>query len=133
TSPSAGDHSLSASYAEQGNFAASGSPGTLHVNAAATTTAISAPTITYNANGSVTVTVTSTAGTVPGNVSLSVDGGAAVSKVLASGSASFTNSDIAALTSPNAGDHALSASYAAQGNFAASGSPGTLQDRKSVA
>jgi len=62
TSPSAGDHSLSASYAAQGNFAASGpASGTLHVNPAGTTTAISAPTVTYNANGSVTVTVTSAA------------------------------------------------------------------------
>jgi len=46
-------------------------PGTLHVNPAATLTSISAPSITYNANGSVTVTVSSSAGTPTGNVSLS--------------------------------------------------------------
>src|SRR5439155_13730587 len=108
-----------ASYAAQGNFAASSATGTLHVNAAATTTAISAPTITYNANGSVTVTVSSGAGTPTGNVTLSVDGGTAVSKALASGSASFTNTDIAALTSPSAGDHSLNASYARQGEHTA--------------
>jgi hypothetical protein len=81
------------------------------------TAAISAPIITYNANRS--VTVTATAGTV--NVSLSVVGGAAVSKSLSSGSATFTNTDVAGLTSPSAGDHSLSSSNAAQGYFAASG------------
>src|SRR5439155_24893116 len=122
-----GDHSLNANYPAQGNFAASSATGTLHVNPAATTTAISAPTVTYNANGSVTVTVASAAGTVLGNVSLSVDGGVAVSKALASGSASFTNSDIAALTSPNAGDHALSASYAEIGRASCRGWAYNLQ------
>jgi len=47
-------------------------------------------------------------------------------KALSSGSATFTNTDIAALTSPSAGDHVLSASYAAQGNFAASSATGNL-------
>ncbi|HSE84647.1 MAG TPA: kelch repeat-containing protein [Candidatus Binatia bacterium] len=93
---------------------------------AATTTAISAPTITYNDNGSVTVTVSSAAGTVTGNVSLSVDGGTTISKALSSGSATFASTDIAALASPSAGDHSLSANYAAQGNFAASSATGNL-------
>ena len=47
--------------------------------AVGTTTTVNAPSITYNANGSVTVTVTAASGTPTGNVSLSVDGGAAVS------------------------------------------------------
>src|SRR5439155_1488262 len=132
-SPSAGDHTLSASYAAQGNFGAGSATGTLHVNPAATTASISAPTITYNANGSVTVSMTSTAGTVTGNVSLSVDGGTAASKALSSGSATFSNTDIPALTSPSPGDHTLSASYAAQGHFGASSATGTLHVNQSTA
>jgi len=49
-----------------------------------------------------------------------VDGGTATTQLLTSGSSTFT------LTSPNAGDHSLSASYTAQGNFAASSAIGTL-------
>jgi len=100
-SPSAGDHVLSASYAAQGNFAASGpTVGNLHVNQASTTTAItSAATVIYPANGSVTVTVTSAAGAVTGNVSLTVDS-TTTSKALSSGSATFTSSENSALTSP---------------------------------
>ena len=92
------------------------------VNPASTSTTItSAPTVIYNANGIVTVTVGSGAGTPGGNVSLSVDGGAAINQALVSGSTTFT------LTSPSPGVHTLSASYAAQGNFAASGpASGTL-------
>src|SRR5207244_6155591 len=71
--PSAGHHTLCAGDGAQGVCGAGPATGTLHVNQAATTAAISAPTITYNANGSVTVSMTSTAGTVTGNVSLSVD------------------------------------------------------------
>src|SRR5690348_4009534 len=43
-----------------------------------TGTAISAPTVTYNSNGTVNVFVSSPYGTPTGNVSLSVDGGTAV-------------------------------------------------------
>jgi hypothetical protein len=85
-----------------------------------TTTTISAPPVTYNSNASVTVTVTSAFGTVTGNVSLSVDGGIPILQALTGGSTTFT------LTSPSAADHSLSASYAAQGNFAASSALGTL-------
>src|SRR5207244_4205226 len=124
--PSAGHHTLCAGDGAQGVCGAGPATGTLHVNQAATTASISAPTITYNANGSVTVSMTSTAGTVTGNVSLSVDGGTAASKALSSGSATFSNTEIAALTSPSAGDHTLSASYAEQGNCGASSETGTL-------
>ena len=96
----------------------------------ATTTSISAPTITYDANASVTVTVSATAGTPTGNVTLAVDGGIPVSKSLLGGSATFTSTDIPALASPNAGDHSLSANYAAQGNFAASSATGNLHVNK---
>ena len=98
--------------------------------AAVTTTAVNAPTITYGVNGSVTVTVSSAAGIPTGNVTLAVDGGSPVLKALSGGSATFTSMDIAALTSPNAGDHSLSASYSAQGNFAASSATGNLHVNK---
>jgi len=105
-------------------FAVPQGPGSIVIvgpNNAATTTTINAPAITYGANGSVTVTVSSTAGTPTGNVSLTVDGGSAITEPLSSGSATFT------LTSLTAGNHSLSASYAAQGNYAASSATGTLQ------
>jgi MBG domain (YGX type)/Beta-propeller repeat/Bacterial Ig-like domain (group 3) len=87
---------------------------------AATTAGITAPAITYGADGSVTVSVTSDGGTVTGDVSLSVDGGTAVTQTLSGGSAIFT------VTKPLAGDHTLDASYAAQGSFDASTASGTL-------
>lgn len=92
-----------------------------------TTTLLSAPTVTYNANGAVTVTVTSSLGTVTGNVTLSVDGATPISQPLSGGSTIFT------LTNPNAGDHALSASYAAQGIFAAASAIGSLHVDKATA
>jgi len=107
---------------------APGSPQTVALSGtgtlASTTTTISAPTATYNANASVTVTVTSSAGTVTGSVSLTVDGGTPTSQALSGGSAVFN------VASPSAGDHTLSASYAAQGNFDASSSSGTLHVNK---
>jgi len=128
TSPSAGSHSLSASYAAQGNFAASGpAAGNLVVNAAATTATISAPTVTYPANGVVTVTLSSTAGTPTGNATLSVDGGAAVSQPLnGSGVATFTLSGLAS------GNHLLAASYGVQGNFGSSSVTGSLSVRMAM-
>src|SRR5262249_47750111 len=111
TGLSAGGHSLLASYAGQGIFGASSAGGSLQVTPAATTTAISAPAVTYPSNAVVTVTVSSTAGTPSGTVSLVVDGGAAVSGPLSGGQAQFT------LTSPSAGTHTLSATDGAQPNF----------------
>src|SRR5437773_468293 len=77
-----------------------------------TMTSISAPAVTYNADGTVTVTVTSPAGTPGGTISLTVDGGTPLSEPLSNGSATFT------ITGLNAGDHNLSASYATHGDFA---------------
>jgi hypothetical protein len=84
-------------------------------------TSINAPTITYGAAASVTVSVTSAAGTVPGNVSLTVDSGSPLTQALSGGSAVFTISGLAG------GSHGLSASYTAQGAFATSSGTGTLQ------
>jgi len=117
----AGPHSLSASFAAQGNFLASSATSTLTVNPASTTTAISPPAaVTFPANGSVTVTVSSVAGVPGGSVSLSVDGIAQPAGALINGSATFTIAGLAA------GTHALSASYAAQGNFGTSSAVGSL-------
>jgi FtsP/CotA-like multicopper oxidase with cupredoxin domain len=87
---------------------------------AMTTTSIVAPPITYGQNGLVTVNVTSPAGTVTGNVTLSVDGGAPIAQALVNGSTQFT------VLTPAAGSHTLVASYAAQGTFAASSANGVL-------
>jgi Bacterial Ig-like domain (group 3) len=88
--------------------------------AGSTTTTISAPPITYGASGAVTVSVTSSSGTVTGTVTLSVDGGAPLSQTLTGGSTTFT------IVAPAGGTHSLSANYAAQGSFGASSANGTL-------
>src|SRR5206468_4094239 len=115
-------HTLAASYTPaNNNYAASSASTTVNSNQSTTSVAVSAPAVTYNANGVVTVTVSSADGTPSGNVTLSVDGGAAQSATLnASGQATFT------LTSPTAGNHTLHAVYAAQGNFAGSSADATL-------
>jgi hypothetical protein len=86
----------------------------------ATTTAISAPGVTYGTPASAVVSVGSSGGTVSGSVSLSVDGGVASSSALTSGSAVFN------LGVLNAGPHSLSASFASQGNFLASAGSDTF-------
>ena len=85
-----------------------------------TTTAVSAVGVSYGTAASVTVSVTSTGGTVTGNVSLSVDGGTASTLALTNGSAVFN------LGVLNAATHALSASFVAQGNFLASSAVGMI-------
>ena len=83
---------------------------------ASTVTAIASNSpITYGVNGTVTVNITSPQlSPVVGSVTLSVDGGALLSQALVSGSTTFT------LTAPAAGNHSLTASFAAQGGFQAS-------------
>src|SRR5262249_40413459 len=88
---------------------------TLTVTPAATSITISAPAVTFPANGVVKVTVSAANVTPTGNVTLIVDSGSPLTAALSAGVATFT------ITSPTAGTHTLSASYAAQGNFAASG------------
>jgi FtsP/CotA-like multicopper oxidase with cupredoxin domain len=87
-----------------------------------TSTAITAPAITYGANGVITVNVTATSGTSSptGNVTLTVDGGAPLTQPLVVGSATFT------ITAPTAASHALVANYAAQNGFQASTATSTL-------
>jgi hypothetical protein len=132
---SSGSHTIRACYTGAGTSSSqTGNSAnvltqTINVAAIATTTTVSAPTISFDSNGSVTVSVarSSGSGTAPsGSVSLSVDSGIAVAKALASGAATFTSADVAALGSPDAGDHSLSATYAAQSGFGASSAGGTL-------
>ena len=118
-------HSITAVYTNSdGNFTGSTSAAfSQTVKSADTTTSISAPAITFGANGLVTVTVAAvdaSAGTPTGNVTLSVDGGAAATQALTAGSTTFT------VSSPSAGDHPLVATYAAQNNFNASTATGNL-------
>ena len=93
-----------------------------------TTTTINAPSVTYNADGVVTVTVSSTLGSPTGNVSLTVDGGAALTQTLntVSGSIPPSSSATFTITGLRAGTHTLNASFASQGSFAASTANGTL-------
>jgi hypothetical protein len=110
-----------------GLYTVTGTNGTLSSTASlgvfgTTTITITAPNVVYGNNGIVTVTVNSSAGTPVGNVALSVDGGSAVSQPLSSsGSTTFT------VSKPNAGDHVLNSTYAAQGYLY--GSSGTSKLR----
>ena len=83
---------------------------------------INAPSVTYNANGTVTLTVASTPTgfNPPGNVTLTVDAGTPASQPLVNGSATFT------IPTPNAGSHTLFAAYATQSGFQGSTASGTL-------
>ncbi len=85
-----------------------------------TVSSITAPSVVYGTAASVTVSVNSSSGTVPGAATLSVDGGAAVSLPLSNGFAIFN------LGVLNAGSHSLSANFAAQGNFPASSATSSL-------
>jgi hypothetical protein len=94
----------------------------------ATSAALNAPSIACNANGIVTVTVSSNEAIPAGVVTLSVDSGAPTAQNLAPvyGSSPHQATATFTLTTPSVGSHPLSASYAAQANFAASSASGTL-------
>ncbi|MGA8222072.1 MAG: putative Ig domain-containing protein [Candidatus Acidiferrales bacterium] len=85
-----------------------------------TTTSISAPGVVYGTLAVVTVSVGSPYGSVSGNVTLSVDGGAPTTMNLSSGSAVFN----AGILTP--GTHSLAASFPAQGSFLASSATGAV-------
>lgn len=124
-----GMHALTALYSGDASYLGSTSAVLDQaVGLHATTTTISAPAVTYDAAATVLVTVSSaTGGTPSGTVSLSVDGGAPLSQSLdATGEASFT------LPLLDAGDHALSAIYAAQADCAPSSATATLRVRQAA-
>jgi hypothetical protein len=121
TSP-VGTYASACSGAVDPNYAFTYVAGTVTVTPATTTTTESVvpSSVTYGTAASVTVAVTSPAGTVPGNVALSVDGGAASTMALSNGSAAFS------LGILMAGNHTLTASFVAQGNFLGSSVQATL-------
>jgi hypothetical protein len=121
--PNATTSNLAASYSAQGNYGASSTNAVLTATSLATTASILAPSVTYGANGMVTVTISSGSGkpTPTGNVSLSVDGTSLGTQALVGqGTAVFIATGLAV------GSHSLLANYAAQGYFLASSTSGTL-------
>ena len=114
-----GDRTVTITATDTGGLTAT-TTFTLTVNPADTAVTISAPTITYGAAASVTVTVSSALGTPAGSVSLTVDGSGSETHALVGGKWTFSVSGLLA------GDHALVADYAAQGDYAAGRGAATL-------
>jgi trimeric autotransporter adhesin len=117
-----GTHNITVSYSGDVQF--NGSTSTTYsqvVNFLSTAITIAAPTVPHGSTANVSVSVSSGQDTVTGNVSLTVDSGSPLTQALSNGSTIFNISGLAV------GSHSLSASYAAQGNFDASSSTGTLQ------
>jgi len=98
---------------------------TIHITNS-TVTSISAPGVTYGTPAAATVSVTSPAASVTGNVTLSVDGGTQTSMGLSNGSATFN------LGLLNAGPHSLAANFAAQDPFVASNATSTLTVSRAI-
>jgi len=119
TPSTAGTQTLAATYAGDANFSGSTSPGVTHtVTSASTTTTITGHTpdpsvVAQPVN--VTFTVTSTGGTPTGNVTVT-DGTVGCTGPVAAGSCT--------LTPLTPGTKTLTATYAGDGNFAGSTSPG---------
>ena len=112
-------YNLSLTYAAQGNYAASSATGTLVVNPASTTASIVAAPISYGQSAQIAVTVSSTPGQPSGAVSLTVGSSAPFSQPLVSGVATFSVPNL------TAGQYALNATFATQGNFAAASATGS--------
>jgi len=110
----AGDHTLAATFAQQGCLGASSDTGTLVVKVAPTKTFVTSPTIIAGLDAAVIVKVTSPFAVPLGEVRLKVDGVAVPSKTLSNGAAIFV------IRAPTVGFHKLVANFPAQGNFAAS-------------
>ncbi|HYH65139.1 MAG TPA: MBG domain-containing protein, partial [Urbifossiella sp.] len=85
-----------------------------------TTTAVSAPAITYGAAGAVTVTVGSTLGTPDGTIQLIVDGTSTYTGTLSAGAHTF------AVGVLGAGTHTLSANYLGSATWQPSTTAGSL-------
>jgi Ca2+-binding RTX toxin-like protein len=121
----AGSYMVTASYAGSSNYNPGSGTATLTINPAPTKTVISAPTVLYGTHTLVTVTVSNTATSpVPtGTVSLTVDSGTPFTHAL-NGAGAWTF-DVGVLSY---GPHSLSASFPAQGNFAASSSTGSAAE-----
>ncbi|MHB0970853.1 MAG: Ig-like domain repeat protein [Thermoanaerobaculia bacterium] len=116
----AGDHPLVATFAGDANYPASNATATLHVDAAPTSVAISAPAIVYGDPASVTVTITTAAPLPAGDISLSVDGEAPIVSALAGGVGTFS------LPSLAGGEHSLVAVFAGDTNYLSCNASATL-------
>jgi Bacterial Ig-like domain (group 3)/Bacterial Ig domain len=115
-----GPHSMGVTALDAAGNAASAAVAVTVLNHFTTTLTITAPPIASGSDALVTVSVAA-AGAVPtGSVALAVDGAAPMAALLVNGKAVFS------LLAPSAGNHALVASFAAQGSFAASSATGTL-------
>jgi Bacterial Ig-like domain (group 3)/MBG domain (YGX type)/PQQ enzyme repeat len=124
TSSNAGSYAIVPAVAgpQLANYTVTVVNGTLTVSAAATTTALTAPgSAAYGASVTLTATVSSVAGTPGGTVTF-------LSGSTALGTAALNPSGTAALTTTTlpAGTDTVTASYAAQGNYAASVSTATV-------
>jgi len=114
-----GAHSVSASYAAQGNHGASSDTlaGGVTVVAAATSLVVAGPVapLAVGATGSFTATVTAANGTPTGSVIFTVDGVAQAPVALVNGVATLN-----AVGFATAGNHSVSAAYLGSVDFAAS-------------
>jgi uncharacterized repeat protein (TIGR03803 family) len=84
---------------------------------------VNAPAVTYGQSAAITINVASSylpSTTPTGNVTVSVDNGAPITQALVDGAATFTVSGL------HAGTHNLTAAYAAQDDFLAGSSTGSL-------
>ena len=114
----AGTHSLTAVYSgDRNNPAGTSVPVTVTVSAVPVTLSASCWNASFSYGGSYicTVSLSSNAGSVQGALSYAVDAGTPNSIPINNGSAQFS------VTTPNAGNHSVAISYAAQSNFAAAG------------
>ena len=113
-------YKLTLSYSAQNNFNATSATNTLVVNPTPTTVSIQSTPFASGQKGTVTVSVAATSGTPTGTVSLMVGSSTLTPQTLsAAGVATFSISGL------SAGTTALTAAYAAQGNFAASSASGS--------
>ncbi len=116
----AGTYAVSASFtpADTSNYNSASGTGSLTIAPIPTTASVVAPTVTYPAaGGPITVTISASIGTPSGTVNVSLDAaGPAPLTLNAAGVAELT------YTGPylTAGNHTVTATYAAQGNYAAS-------------
>ena len=112
----AGSHSITAVYSgDKNNPAGASSPTVLTVNPVPVNMSVSCwnSSFPYGGNYQCTVNVSSNAGSAPGNITYSYDGGAPVPVSLSSGNAQFT------IAKPQVGNQNVVIGYAQQTNYAA--------------
>lgn len=96
------------------------------VSSSSTQSALSASAITYGSAAQIVATVTGSAATPAGNVTLTVGSNAPITQALVNGTTTFTVSGL------SAGSYPLSLSFPAQNNFTASSASATLVVNKGM-